>query len=699
MADSSGNYELNHENTNTQFRGGTADTAMNETSHKQRFQHTDSGYNEQRDNYTEQAFNDYVQRNENMSSAASEQESAQDKQNFDQSKFIEAEFPGGSSGQLTIGQAQAESPYTRYTTDSKIYRTDYRIAQNREKIEKYDAAADDVVQKTERYYGGRSRIRQEYLSGKRLSGSKRLVAHSDFESRRYGCLQHYYGISTRKATQRDYEDLLNKKTRKRVVREQTGRLLFRKVSSLWRDDNISDDENIRNIKRRTGRLARGSVMFARHNMKNLKQYNSVYYRRDLAQMKEQILLSDRNRLQNRKDKEEFKKKIREQQSREQKKKLKKAMVQYQKVEQGNFARRTWQNIVTGIKKRKYERMARKRVMKVALAGTGLFVFLTGLFLVMFLIIMAVTYGGSETAVNTISMNDYSTLTEAMAYLNDKEVDLDAYLNLNRDELEAELNDEYGPDIYEYVYDLAGFGFSANNLMAYLSTKYGTFTIDDVKAEMDDIFNEMYTLTAKIKLENREVQEVDPETGNMRTVTKKVKICYVTLTKKDLNEIIGERLSYDDTFTFTGIMLSGGGQQIFNPVMKEDWTDKISSNFGARFHPIDGVVKQHNGVDIAVPEGTQLYSAVKGTVTTATYSDSTGYMVTITDDDGYKVIYMHMKSYSVGVNQKVEAGQFIGLSGNTGKSTGPHLHLGVQDSEGVYYNPILFIPSTAASSDE
>ena len=61
--------------------------------------------------------------------------------------------------------------------------------------------------------------------------------------------------------------------------------------------------------------------------------------------------------------------------------------------------------------------------------------------------------------------------------------------------------------------------------------------------------------------------------------------------------------------------------------------------------------------------------------------------------------MHMKSYIVAANQTIQAGQFIGLSGNTGNSTGPHLHLAVQSPDGTYSNPILYIPMTAASPEE
>lgn len=82
--------------------------------------------------------------------------------------------------------------------------------------------------------------------------------------------------------------------------------------------------------------------------------------------------------------------------------------------------------------------------------------------------------------------------------------MDEYLNADREALEAELEADYGPDIYEYIYDLAEFGFSANTLMAYLSAVYGSFTLEDVKEELESIFEEMYTLTIDVKLEDRVV---------------------------------------------------------------------------------------------------------------------------------------------------------------------------------------------------
>lgn len=673
-------YEYGRENTNQQFRGGAADKAINETSHKQTYQRQEISYNEQRSNGPY----DYEGIPATAGLPPPETGAGQ------WQRYTSTELPPVNSCAPMVGQAEAASPFFKHT-DEKISDLDTRSARNQEKINQLDAAREDVkARRRVKEYGGkdspeeggvRVRVRREYYHGQRVRSSNRLISrnrserwYSDDSSR-----------ARRRLTKWEYDEYLRKQSRRRIEREAGGRLLFRQAKGLLEDENIREDEAAGDLKRRTGRLIRGQIYLTRRNIRTLKKYNSVYYRLDQAQSKQQLLAMKQKRLQDHKRKEEAKKKIREAASREQKRKLKKAMVQYQRSENGNFIRRARQNILAKRKKRQYERQVRKRTFKVVLAGGSLIVSLMAFLLVFFIVIIAVTYGGSETAGNTISMNDYTTLTDVMAYFNDLETDLDVYLNGDRDALEAELDEEYGPDIYEYVYDLADFGFSANQLMAYLSARYGTFTLDGVKPEMDSIFAEMYTLSVRTALAERNGQLV--------------KVCYVTLTKKNLEEVINDRISKDELFPYVGISLSGGGKQIFNPVMQEDWTKLISSNFGSRLHPIDGTVRQHNGVDIAVPEGTRLYSACSGTVTTARYSDSAGYMVTVTAENGYQVTFMHMKSYVVAANQTIQAGQFVGLSGNTGNSTGPHLHLAVQTPEGTYSNPILYIPMTAASTEE
>ena len=106
--------------------------------------------------------------------------------------------------------------------------------------------------------------------------------------------------------------------------------------------------------------------------------------------------------------------------------------------------------------------------------------------------------------------------------------------------------------------------------------------------------------------------------------------------------------------------------------------RISSPFGERDR--EGRTSMHNGVDIAMPEGTNIYSVDSGEVKQARFSETYGNVIEIDHGNGRTTRYAHLKSMNVKVGDKVEKDQLIALSGNTGaksgphKTTGPHLHL-------------------------
>ena len=117
---------------------------------------------------------------------------------------------------------------------------------------------------------------------------------------------------------------------------------------------------------------------------------------------------------------------------------------------------------------------------------------------------------------------------------------------------------------------------------------------------------------------------------------------------------------------------------------------ITSPFGMRIHPIHKVERFHEGVDMAAPEGTPIYAAKSGKVTTTSFqAGGAGYYVSINHGDGFASIYMHMTHYIVKPGQHVSTGQVIGYVGSTGGSTGPHLHFGISYN-GTYVNPMSYI---------
>ena len=116
--------------------------------------------------------------------------------------------------------------------------------------------------------------------------------------------------------------------------------------------------------------------------------------------------------------------------------------------------------------------------------------------------------------------------------------------------------------------------------------------------------------------------------------------------------------------------------------------KITSKFGNRNHPVLKSVKFHRGVDIAVSIGTPVYSGIKGKVTFAGRKGNYGNLVEIEGNDGIKVRYAHLNSIDVVTGQKVSDGEKVAETGNTGMSTGPHLHYEIIIDENPV-NPLDF----------
>lgn len=126
-----------------------------------------------------------------------------------------------------------------------------------------------------------------------------------------------------------------------------------------------------------------------------------------------------------------------------------------------------------------------------------------------------------------------------------------------------------------------------------------------------------------------------------------------------------------------------------PIVPDRSVFRISSSFGTRFDPFTGRRKQHNGIDFALPEGNPIYATGDGVVEKVKYSRSGyGNFVIIDHGFGYKTRYAHLQSIFVEPGTKVNRGDFLGKSGNSGRSSGPHLHYEVIYM-GRYVNPYNF----------
>ncbi len=117
--------------------------------------------------------------------------------------------------------------------------------------------------------------------------------------------------------------------------------------------------------------------------------------------------------------------------------------------------------------------------------------------------------------------------------------------------------------------------------------------------------------------------------------------------------------------------------------------KQTSGFGRRNAPKKGASSYHKGVDWAVPTGTAVVASCGGTVVKAGWSSGYGYCVYINHPDGRQTRYAHLSKVLVSVGQTVSQGQKIALSGNTGVSTGPHLHFEMLIN-GSQVNPLPYL---------
>lgn len=109
---------------------------------------------------------------------------------------------------------------------------------------------------------------------------------------------------------------------------------------------------------------------------------------------------------------------------------------------------------------------------------------------------------------------------------------------------------------------------------------------------------------------------------------------------------------------------------------------------------------HTGVDLAMPEGTPLRAINDGIVDRVfDGSGAIGHGLSIKLEDGSRAIYGHMNEVKTQVGEHVNAGEIIGLSGNTGNSTGPHLHFGMKDASGEFVDPTPLAEKLAQMSGD
>lgn len=262
----------------------------------------------------------------------------------------------------------------------------------------------------------------------------------------------------------------------------------------------------------------------------------------------------------------------------------------------------------------------------------------------------------------------------------------AYTELETD-LQIEVNNtetDY-PGYDEYRYFIGEIGHSPYELMGYLSAAYDDFTLAQVAGELSRLFGLQYELVREEVTETRtytdeEGQEQEYEWHVLKT----------TLSVKPLSEIIAASLPSGEPADRYGVyMQTCGNRQCYGNPFDSAWISRVTSPYGYRIHPVSGEKDLHRGVDISAAEGTPILAVQDGRVVSAGDAGAYGLCVVIEGEDGYQSRYAHCSSFSVSTGQEVKRGDVIAAVGNTGTSTGAHLHLEVTHNE-EYLNPYFYV---------
>jgi len=157
--------------------------------------------------------------------------------------------------------------------------------------------------------------------------------------------------------------------------------------------------------------------------------------------------------------------------------------------------------------------------------------------------------------------------------------------------------------------------------------------------------------------------------------------------KTVNELFSDSIAPNAVLFIPGAKMDWVNlQEINGDLFIWPYAGYITSNYGYRTSPFDGATRQfHSGLDIGGPIGAPIRAAMAGRVSQVGFDNSFGNYVVISHHSGYRTLYAHMSEVRVKAGAYVETGQRIGDVGNTGLTTGSHLHFTVYKN-GVTVNP-------------
>ena len=356
------------------------------------------------------------------------------------------------------------------------------------------------------------------------------------------------------------------------------------------------------------------------------------------------------------------------------------------------------------------------------------------------ILVIIIFGGqmSGSTINIVtevaSVMSMATYQSSPQMIDQADLDMSYRELMLREEID-EIEDDY-PDYEEYSYTLGSIGHNPYTLVNYLHAQFGQIN-SEAMAYIEVLFNEMYQLkltpteetryrlVPKPEEEDDDEEEDDSEDEESEDESDDeedsgesseddeeetqedeepeyileeytVSILKVELMTRSLEDIVSQRLEGDATrkAIYNILNISHGLVQFVGSPTLTPWS--VESYYGYRRNPLGDYPELHRGLDIAMPVGSSVHSAISGFVKEISEDPLYGDYIVIEDETGITVKYANMGNITAIVDSMVHKGEKIGYSGSGGTEP-PCLHMELLVN-GNYYNPLFYTENPQPSTD-
>jgi len=228
------------------------------------------------------------------------------------------------------------------------------------------------------------------------------------------------------------------------------------------------------------------------------------------------------------------------------------------------------------------------------------------------------------------------------------------------------------------------------------------------ADYNRLRAEVSSLRTRYQNLEKESKQTDQQLASLQLLANEVSVAYGLKRQLEgpsdisaegrLAPTIHETLEQYDFLRSASLSLhSRRSNLLFQPTMLPSiWPleGRLMSYFGRREDPLSGEGAIHTGIDISAQPGTPVHVTADGIVVHAEWEGAYGRLVVVEHGGGFQTYYAHLSRIKVAVGQGVRRGDMIGLSGSTGRVTGPHLHYEVRRG-GTAINPKIYMRTTLA----